>query len=358
MKVVLSLIKALKKNSVLHFLCVKRKKHSRLLVCLISLFVFFGSVSPDLVFSENLPQAEMTVEGRVRLPSGELILEEGLNVVLLKLVLNAEGQVTPVGPQGRVKTDSKGNFEFLRVNPDDRAGYQLGTRVDGKLYSTKVFFFKAGEKQVEKDIVIPGIITDINKLEISQVWLVIESGLSSVTVTEVLSFYNSSPDRIDTRNRSLEQALPKGMENFTMIQSSSGPEIEHQIDNSKLIINHVFTPGNTQIIFHYNLGAWFGRVNMQREFNHSLGKVSVFTPSGQLQIKSSQLNFSGKQQMHETDFLAWKVKESDSNQLKFKISNVPVDSLEYIGIVGLILLLLLLSVIMFYRKRLMMRNRI
>ena len=186
----------------------------------------------------------------------------------------------------------------------------------------------------------------------------IESGLSSVTVTEVLSFYNSSSDRIDTRNRSLEHALPKGMENFTMIQSSSGPKIEHQIDNSKLIINHVFPLGNTQIMFHYNLGAWFGSLNIQREFNHSLDKVSVFTPSGQLQIKSAQLIFSGKQQMHETDFLTWKVKASDSNQLKFKISNVPVDSLEYIGIVGIILLLLFLSVIMFYRNRLMMRDRI
>ena len=143
-----------------------------------------------------------------------------------------------------------------------------------------------------------------------------------------------------------------------MIQSSSGPEIEHQIDNSKLIINHVFPLGNTQIMFHYNLGVWFGSLNMQREFNYSLDKVSVFTPSGQLQIKSAQLIFSGKQQMHETDFLTWRGKASDSNQLKFKISNVPVDSLEYIGIVGIILLLLLLSVIMFYRKRLMMRNRI
>ena len=145
-----------------------------------------------MVFSENLPKTEMTVKGQVTLPSGEPIPEEGLNVVLLKLVLNAEGQVTPVGPQGRIKTDSEGNFEFLKISPDYRAGYQLGTRVDGKLYSTEVFFFKAGEKQVEKDIVIPGITTDTNKLEINQVLLVIESGLSSVTVTEVLSFYNSS----------------------------------------------------------------------------------------------------------------------------------------------------------------------
>ena len=211
MRYFLSLIKALNKIPISPFLLVKRKKHSRLLVYLIFLFVCFASASPNLVFSENLPQAEMTVKGRIRLSSGELIPKEGLNVVLLKLVLNAEGQVTPVGPQGRVKTDSKGNFEFLRVNPDYRAGYQLGTRVDGKLYSTKVFFFKAGEKQVEKDIVIPGITKDTNKLEISEVLLVIESGLSSVTVTEVLSFYNSSLDRIDTRNRLIEHALPKGI---------------------------------------------------------------------------------------------------------------------------------------------------
>ena len=141
-----------------------------------------------------------------------------------------------------------------------------------------------------------------------------------------------------------------------MIQSSSGPEIEHQIDDRILNIKHVFPPGNTQIIFHYNLGAWFRSLNVKREFNHSLDKVSVFTPSGQLQIKSPQLMFSGKQQIHETDFLAWNGKASDSNQLKFKIINVPVDSLEYIGISGIILLILFLSVIIFYRKRIMMRG--
>ena len=97
---------------------------------------------------------------------------------------------------------------------------------------------------------------------------------------------------------------------------------------------------------------------MQREFNYSLDKVSVFTPSGQLQIKSAQLIFSGKQQMQETDFLTWKGKASDSNQLKFTISNVPVDSIEYIIISVIILLLLFVSVIMFYRNRLIVRDRI
>ena len=190
MKVVLSLINALDKIFVFSFIISQKKKRSKLLLSLICMFISFASASPDLVSSEILPQAEMTVKGKIRLPSGELIPEEGLNVVLLKLGLNAEGQVTPVGPQGRVKTDSKGNFKFLKVNPDYRAGYQLGTRVDGELYSTKVFFFKAGEMKIEKEIVIPGITTDTKKLEIIQMLLVIESGLSSVTVTEVLSFFN------------------------------------------------------------------------------------------------------------------------------------------------------------------------
>ena len=143
-----------------------------------------------------------------------------------------------------------------------------------------------------------------------------------------------------------------------MIQSSSGPEIGHQIDDRMVNIKHDFPPGNTQIIFHYNIGARFGSLDMQREFNHSLDKVSVFTPSGQLQIKSAQLIFSGKQQMHETDFLTWKGKVSDSNQLKFIISNVPVHSLEYIGISVIILLLSFLSAIIFYRKRLIVRDHI
>ena len=322
------------------------------------MFVFYASISHDLVFSEDLPKSETTVKGRIRLPSVELIPKEGLNVVLLKLVLNSEGHVTPVGPQGRVKSDRKGNFEFLRFSPDYRAGYQLGTRVEGKLYSTKVFFFKAGEKQVEKDIIIPDITTDIKKLGINQVSLVIESGLSSVTITEVLSFYNSSTDRIDTRDNSIIHVLPKGMYNFTMIKSHTGSEIEHQIDDKKLIISHVFPPGNTQIIFHYNIGSWYGTINIQREFNHSLDKVSVFTPSGQLLIQSSQLIFSGKQKIHETDFLVWKVQSSDSNKLQFEISNIPVNSIEYIGVIGIILFLLFLSVIIFIRNRLMLKETI
>ncbi len=358
MRYFLNMIKETIKIVFPSYFFVKRKTNSKIFLCLFSIYIFFALGSSDKVFSENLPQTEITVKGRIILPAGELVPKEGLNVVLLKLVLNAEGQVTPVGPQGRVLADNRGNFQFLRVNPDYRAAYQLGTRVAGKLYSTKVFFFKAGKNQYQKDIKIPVTSTDINKLEISQVSLVIESGLSSVTLTEVISFYNSSPDRIDTRDHSIDYSLPKGLYNFKMIQSNSGPDIEHQIDDRMLIIKSVFPPGNTQIIFNYNLESLYGSLQIQREFNHSLDKVSVFTPSGQLKIKSAQLIFSGKQNIQEIDFLVWKAKATDSNILELKIINIPINSFEYIGIAVIILLLLFLSVIIFYRNRLMMRDPI
>ena len=142
MKTFMSLINDLNKITFSAFHCYKREKNKKLLVCFFSLFVFFVLVSHDSAFSEKLTQAQMTVKGRIILQSGDLIPEEGLNVVLLKLVLNAEGEITPLGPQGRVKTDNKGHFEFLRINSDYHAGYQLGTRMDGKLYSSKIFFLK------------------------------------------------------------------------------------------------------------------------------------------------------------------------------------------------------------------------
>ena len=80
-------------------LCFKRKNKSKFLVSCIFLFLCFVSGLPDLVFSENLPEVELTVKGGTRLKSGVPIPAEGFNVVLLKLVINAEGKVTPLGPK-------------------------------------------------------------------------------------------------------------------------------------------------------------------------------------------------------------------------------------------------------------------
>ena len=276
--------------------CKHRQKHNRQLLCVIGLLTLFVGGMPLIAFPQNLSSANnLTVRGQVRLPSDRAMPDEGLDVVLLKFVLSPEGQVTPTGPQGRDKTDTGGNFEFVKVSPDLRAGYQIGTRVEGELYSSKVFFMQAGEKLIKIDIIVPSISADVEKLETSQVSLVIESGLGAITVTEMLVINNSSPDRIDTRTKPLEQVLPKGFENFRMIETKSGATIQHQLEANLLEIEHVFPTGSTQIIYQYRLSAWFGSLEMNREFSHSLEKVSVFTPDGLLRIKSDQLTFSGQQ---------------------------------------------------------------
>ena len=334
--------------------CKHRQKHNRQLLCVIGLLTLFVGGMPLIAFPQNLSSANnLTVRGQVRLPSDRAMPDEGLDVVLLKFVLSPEGQVTPTGPQGRDKTDTGGNFEFVKVSPDLRAGYQIGTRVEGELYSSKVFFMQAGEKLIKIDIIVPSISADVEKLETSQVSLVIESGLGAITVTEMLVINNSSPDRIDTRINSLEQVLPKGVENFRMIETKSGATIQHQLEANLLEIEHVFPTGSTQIIYQYRLSAWFGSLEMNREFSHSLEKVSVFTPDGLLRIKSDQLTFSGQQSLHDTAFLSWKSKASDTNRLSFKISNIPVHSLQYTGIPVVILFLLFAAVALFFRTRLL-----
>ena len=312
---------------------------------------------PYYAFSaDHSTQKNITIKGQIKLSSGTETSPEGLDVVLLKFVLSPEGAVTPVGPQDRIKTKTDGSFEFVNVKQDLRAGYQLGTRVKGELYSSKIFFVKSGETLIETDIIIPGISNAVEELETSQVSLVIESGLGTVTVTEVLVLSNSSPDRIDTRTRPLTQNLPEGIENFRMMDSESTDAMKHQLEDNILKIEHVFPTGTSQIIYQYILPAWFGSLEINREFGHALDKVSVFTPIDRLQIKSDELIFSGKQSLHETTFLSWKSKASDSNRLKFTISNVPETSLQYAGVSGIILVLLFGTVALFYRQRLTKKN--
>jgi len=330
-----------------------RKGYNRQLICVIGLLILFAGRLPLIAFSQNLsPANKLTVRGQVRLPSDRAIPNGGLDVILIKFVLNPEGQVTPAGLQERDKTDAGGNFEFAKVIPDLRAGYQVGTRVDGELYSSKVFFIKSGEKQIKMDIIVPSISANVERLKTSQVSIVVESGLGAITITEVLVINNPSPDRLDTRIKSLKQLLPKGVENFRMIETKSGSEIKHQLEANLLGIEYVFPTGKTQIIYQYQLTAWFGSLEMNREFNHSLEKVSVYTPDGLLKIKSDQLTFSGLQSMHDTAFLSWKGKASDTNLLNFEISNIPAHSSQYTSIPAVILFLLFAAVALFFRTRL------
>ena len=97
-------------------------------------------------------------------------------------------------------------------------------------------------------------------------------------VTEILLLNNSTRDRIDSRNLSFDKILPKEIKNFRMLRQNNGKTIEHQIEENVLKIKHIFPIGNTQIIYQYDLQAWFGILEIIREFNQSLEIVSVFTP--------------------------------------------------------------------------------
>ena len=327
-------------------------------ICLFSLLTLFAIVLPFSSFPADTSVLNITVKGKVRLPSSLEISLEGLDVVLLNFVLSPEGEVTPVGPQGRVKTNTNGDFEFIKVNQNFRAGYQLGTRVDGELYSSQIFFMKADETIIERDLIIPGINTAVEELETSQISLVIESGLGEVTVTEILVFNNPTSEKIDTSPRPLLQKLPLGIKDFRMIDSKSDNSMKHQLKENVLKIMHIFPRGNTQVIYQYILRASFGSLEISREFEHPLDIVGVFSPIDRLQIKSDELIFSGKKTLKETTFLGWKSKVSDSNRLNFKISNVPTTSLQYSGVSVIILVLLFSTVALFYRQRLRNKNQI
>ena len=346
-------------NFAVFFDIVKHKQNKYIqLLSTIFLVTLLSGEMPLIAFSQNLPlKSKIRLKGQVQLPSNVVMPEGKLDVVLLKFVLNSEGHVTPTAPLARVKTDAEGDFEFLNIIPDLRAGYQIGTRVEAKLYSSKVFFMKAGETLIQKNIIIPGISNAVDKLEIYRISLVIESGLGAVTVTEVLALSNSSADRIDTVNKPLKQKLPEGIENFRMMETNSGDIIQHYLEDNVLIIENVFPTGSSQIIYQYLLPGWFGSLEMNREFNLSLEKVDVLTPEGYLHIKSKQLTFSETQSFHNITYLTWKAKGSDSNLLTFTISNVPVTSMQYSVVSGVVLLLLFTTVALFFQFRLNNKKR-
>ena len=110
------------------FVTIQLKQQLSEFAC-IGMLTLFTVVLPFGAYSAD-PSApnHLTVKGQVKLSSGAETSPEGLDVILLKFVLSPEGEVTPAGPQGRVKTNSGGEFEFLKVKQDLRAGYQLGTR--------------------------------------------------------------------------------------------------------------------------------------------------------------------------------------------------------------------------------------
>ena len=154
-----------------------------------------------VLFHTGLAAEGVGIRGRILLPEGMSPPAQGHDVVLLKYILTGEENVTTTGLQGRVKTDGDGVFRFGDVPLELRAAFRIGTRVEGRLHQSEVFFMNEKEMQYEIDLAIPGFSEDVERIRVEQASLILEAGIGRVSVTEVWSFLNSSRAMVDISDR-------------------------------------------------------------------------------------------------------------------------------------------------------------
>ena len=293
---------------------------------------------------------QVSISGQVRVPEGVTVPEAGLSVVLLQYVLTEEGQVTTTGPQAQGQSDESGLFRFENVPRNERAAYRVGTRVEGKLHSSELFFLRPGQDVFVIDVVIPEMSTDTSQLSVAESSLVLEPVIGGLRVTEVLSIANKAEARVDTHKQPLSFQLPEHAESFRMLNAKS--ESGFRLQGTRLEILRIFPREGAQVLFQYSVPARFGSMTLRKPVNHSLERVGVFTPSEVLTVRSEQLTFHGEQTINETRFQSWRGKASDEAVLEIAVSGIPVDSQDY-GWFGFALLIVLAgAVAVFYRFRL------
>ncbi len=293
---------------------------------------------------------QVSISGQVRVPEGVSVPEAGLSVVLLQYVLTEEGQVTTTGPQARGQSDESGLFRFENVPRNERAAYRVGTRVEGKLHSSELFFLRPGQDVFVIDVVIPEMSTDTSQLSVAESSLVLEPVIGGLRVTEVLSIANKAETRVDTHKQPLSFQLPEHAESFRMLNAKS--ESGFRLQGTRLEITRIFPREGAQVLFQYSVPARFGSMTLRKPVNHSLERVGVFTPSEVLTVRSEQLTFHGEQTIDKTRFRSWRGKASDEAVLEIAVSGIPVDSQDY-GWFGFALLIVLAgAVAVFYRFRL------
>ena len=132
----------------------------------------------------------------------------------------------------------------------------------------------------------------------------------------------------------LEYSIPKDIENFAILSKNFKNSIKHSIKENTLKIKSTFQTGNSQIVYQYTLPSIFGSIELRREFDHPLDIVGIFTPINVLEIRSEMISYSGKQKFDQTTFLSWETKNSDSNRIILKISNIPQTYFKYFLLQG------------------------
>ncbi|MEC8254329.1 MAG: hypothetical protein VX004_02580, partial [SAR324 cluster bacterium] len=76
-------------------------------VQLLLALIIIGSLLSWTNLAAEESNNSISIEGQVQVPEG-ISLSEGLDVVLLKFVLDPSGEVVPAGPVGRTKTGDTG----------------------------------------------------------------------------------------------------------------------------------------------------------------------------------------------------------------------------------------------------------
>ena len=292
------------------------------------------------------------ISGKILVPEKVKIPEGGLDVVLLKFVVNEQGEITTTGPQARVKSQPDGSFRILDVPRDLRAAYRIGTRVEGRLHQSNVVFLNDQDSSYQVEVQVPGISQKVELLELEKASLILERDLGKVRVTEVWEINNPSRDLIDSVNSGYRINLPKDISDFSMADETGQSSSDFRLGEHFLEIMRIFPPGNSQLIFQYSISSFLGQTVLTKSFGNSLEKVRIFTPVELLDVSSTQLKYIGDQKLHQTVFISWQGKELDTGTLELSISGVPVNFLDYSYIMVVLLILLGFSVFMFYRLRL------
>lgn len=311
---------------------------------LFCLAVLFLSVFP--LYSQNLVE----VSGKVAIPKNGAIPPDGLDVVLLKFGLDENGGIQPLGPVGRIKTDSAGNFKFESLNLDSRSAYQLGSRYEGNLVSSTYFFVKPEDRQVAMDIIVPEITFETTELQISNVALVIEPGVGLIKVTEVHEITNPTNNIIDSSQAPLKISLPDGHSDFSMMNDSN--ELQYRTENNTLSIQRQFRPNVATIIFAYHLSTPFGQFELKRSLGKNLKSGRVLAPLNQLTINSLQIEKTGNEFLGEAEFETWQFKNFQDDELILKISDIPIKHITYIILGIAVLITLFALLIVFYQSKL------
>lgn len=306
-----------------------------------------------LVFGGTLfAQETFEVAGRVVPPENASFPETGLTVVLLKFELDAQGKLKTKGPLARIQTQASGAFKFDPVPLQTKAAYQLGSRYQGNLVQSSFFFLKSGQTSINIDIAIPAVSEKVGDLRMINATLFIEANIGQFQVTEVINLSNPTLDIIDTQKNPLIFNLPDSYTNFEPLHQNPEAPKDHELLGSRLQFHRQFPPGDSILIFRYQIPVFFSSYELRRQYRHSFKEGRVLTPVNQLTLASAQLKFTKVEKLGETEMDAWEIISLEKPELVIEVGAIPVQHILYAYSGIAVFAILILLALVFVRLRL------